>query len=115
MNGSSNTTFLSDNELLAFQQVSSVIPSLKDSTESEKLQERLKELKCEKLTLDKQRSSSGFQRNFVYPLAMLLLLVLTSITVMLVVQNAIELLIGIKALPLSSRVRNHFNFPSKEF
>ena len=71
---------------------------------SAKLYDRLINLETERTFLDKQRSSSGVQRNLVYPIAMLLLLLLTSITVMLVVQNTIELLIGIKALPLSSRV-----------
>jgi hypothetical protein len=65
---------------------------------------RLRELELERCELEKQRSSSCVQRNFGYPLAMLLLLLLTSITVLLVMQNTIELLIGIKALPLSSRV-----------
>lgn len=35
---------------------------------------------------------------------MLLLLALTTITVLMVLQNMLELLIGIKALPLSTRV-----------
>lgn len=74
-----------------------------DVAEMSRLTERLKELEAERRELDKQRSSSAFQRNFVYPVAMLLLLVLTGITVLLVAQNTIELLIGIKALPLSSR------------
>lgn len=39
---------------------------------------------------------------------MLLLLFLTGITVLIVVQNTLELLIGIKALPLSTRVRLRF-------
>lgn len=68
------------------------------------LNERLKELEIERKELDKLRSSSAFQRNFVYPLAMLLLLFFTGLTVLLVIQNTLELLIGIKALPLSSRV-----------
>lgn len=72
-------------------------------TNSAKLTDRLKELETERKNLDKLRSSSAFQRNFVYPVAMLLLLALTGITVLLVAQNTIELLIGIKALPLSSR------------
>lgn len=71
--------------------------------ETHKLSERLLELEIERKSLDKQRASSAFQRNFVYPVAMLLLLVLTGVTVLLVIQNTIELLIGIKALPLSSR------------
>lgn len=77
---------------------------VKDHLANAKLYGRLINLETERTFLDKQRSSSGLQRNLVYPIAMLLLLVLTSITVMLVVQNTIELLIGIKALPLSSRV-----------
>jgi hypothetical protein len=40
----------------------------------------------------------------MYPVAMLLLCVLTAITVFMVLQNTLELLIGIKALPLSTRV-----------
>lgn len=70
------------------------------------LNERLKELEIERKELDKLRSSSAFQRNFVYPLAMLLLLFFTGLTVLLVIQNTLELLIGIKALPLSTRVRH---------
>ncbi|KFB45736.1 AGAP006880-PA-like protein [Anopheles sinensis] len=71
--------------------------------ESIKLFERLRELESERKVLDKQRSSSALQRNLVYPIAMLLLLILTGITVLLVVQNTLELLIGIKAVPLSTR------------
>lgn len=69
-----------------------------------KLYGRLKELELERNELEIQRSSSCVARNLIYPVAMLLLLLLTSITVLLVMQNTIELLIGIKALPLSSRV-----------
>ncbi|XP_064554502.1 protein Lilipod isoform X1 [Drosophila montana] len=67
------------------------------------LNERLKELYSERKELDKLRKSSTFQRTFVYPLAMLLLLFCTAVTILLVVQNTLELLIGIKALPLSTR------------
>ncbi|XP_017140641.1 protein Lilipod isoform X2 [Drosophila miranda] len=69
----------------------------------QQLNERLRELDCERMELDKQRKSSTFQRSFVYPLAMLLLLFCTGMTILLVVQNTLELLIGIKALPLSTR------------
>lgn len=41
---------------------------------------------------------------------MLLLLFLTGLTVLIVVQNTLELLIGIKALPLSTRVSLSMNF-----
>ncbi|XP_017122609.1 protein Lilipod isoform X2 [Drosophila elegans] len=67
------------------------------------LNERLRELDSERKELDKLRKSSTFQRTFVYPLAMLLLLFCTGVTILLVVQNTLELLIGIKALPLSTR------------
>jgi hypothetical protein len=40
----------------------------------------------------------------MYPVAMLLLCALTAVTVLMVLQNTLELLIGIKALPLSTRV-----------
>ncbi|CAH2243074.1 jg2180 [Pararge aegeria aegeria] len=55
------------------------------------------------LATDNQRKTSPLQRNVAYPLAMLLLLALTTITVLMVLQNTLELLIGIKALPLSTR------------
>lgn len=47
-----------------------------------------------------------WKQNFLYPIAMLLLLLFTGITILLVVQNTLELLIGFKALPLSTRVSN---------
>jgi hypothetical protein len=53
---------------------------------------------------DKQRHTSSLQRNLMYPVAMLLLCALTAVTVLMVLQNTLELLIGIKALPLSTRV-----------
>lgn len=85
----------------------------KDSTdfynqlECDELHEKLRELKAERKELDKLRSSTAIQRNLVYPLAMLMLLFLTGITVLVVVQNTLELLIGIKALPLSTRVNTY--------
>ena len=87
----------------------------KETPENVKLQDRLRELETERNELDKQRSSSCFARNLIYPLAMLLLLLLTSITVLLVVQNTIELLIGIKALPLSSRVRKFYLIVPRDY
>lgn len=76
--------------------------------ECDELYEKLRELKAERKELDKLRSSTAIQRNLVYPLAMLMLLFLTGITVLVVVQNTLELLIGIKALPLSTRVNRYF-------
>ncbi|XP_014371044.2 protein Lilipod [Papilio machaon] len=67
------------------------------------LNERLEKIVAMRKEVEKQRKTSSLQRNVVYPLAMLLLLALTAITVLMVLQNALELLIGIKALPLSTR------------
>ncbi|CAG9838487.1 unnamed protein product [Diabrotica balteata] len=67
------------------------------------LAKRLSEIEKRRQILDKQRQTSSFRRNVVYPIAMLLLLSLTVIAVLLVVQNTLSLLIGIKALPISSK------------
>lgn len=67
------------------------------------LGERLLDIQSRRKVLDKQRHTSSLQRNLVYPVAMLLLCALTAITVLMVLQNTLELLIGIKALPLSTR------------
>lgn len=76
-----------------------------ETTENIKLYSRLRELEIERKEKNKQKSSSYIGRNLIYPISLILLLLLTSVTVLLVMQNTIELLIGIKALPLSSRVR----------
>ncbi|XP_068630945.1 protein Lilipod [Battus philenor] len=67
------------------------------------LNERLQKVVAMRKEVENQRKTSSLQRNVVYPLAMLLLLALTTITVLMVLQNTLELLIGIKALPLSTR------------
>lgn len=79
--------------------------NLLNTLECDQLHERLRELRSERKELDKLRSSTAIQRNLIYPLAMLMLLFLTGLTVLIVVQNMLELLIGIKALPLSTRVK----------
>uniref|UniRef100_A0AAR5PZJ8 Lipocalin-interacting membrane receptor limr n=1 Tax=Dendroctonus ponderosae TaxID=77166 RepID=A0AAR5PZJ8_DENPD len=53
--------------------------------------------------LDKQRKTSSLRRNVAYPFAMLLLIGLTVIAVLLVGQNILSMLIGIRALPISSK------------
>lgn len=67
------------------------------------LNERLQKIVAMRKEVENQRKTSSLQRNVVYPLAMLLLLGLTTITVLMVLQNTLELLIGIKAVPLSTR------------
>lgn len=58
--------------------------------------------------VEKQRKISVFRKLFLYPTFMLLLLALTVVTVLLVVQNLLLILIGIKALPLNTRVSRLF-------
>ncbi|CAG2058684.1 unnamed protein product, partial [Timema podura] len=67
------------------------------------LGEALSRVERRRRILDKQRHTSSVQRNIVYPLAMLLLLILTGGTVFMVAQNTVLLLVGIKALPLSTK------------
>ncbi|XP_066259171.1 protein Lilipod [Euwallacea similis] len=67
------------------------------------LSEKLREVEKKRKILDKQRKASSFIRNIVYPLAILILIGLTGIAVLLVIQNTLSLLIGIKALPSSSK------------
>ncbi|XP_065218464.1 protein Lilipod [Planococcus citri] len=67
------------------------------------LLEKLQQIQETVEVLDFQRRTSFLQRNFIYPLAMIVLLAFTVITVFIVLQNTIELLIGFKALPISTR------------
>ena len=76
------------------------------------LSQRLDDVQKRRQLLDQQRRTWWVRRTLLYPVAMLALLVLSTATALLAVQNTIELLIGIKALPLSTRVRIYF--PSSE-
>lgn len=68
------------------------------------LSQRLDDVQRRRQLLDQQRRTWWVRRTLLYPVAMLALLVLSTATALLAVQNTIELLIGIKALPLSTRV-----------
>ncbi|XP_076762132.1 LMBR1-like protein lilipod [Xylocopa sonorina] len=67
------------------------------------LTERLEDIQKRRNILDQQRRTWWVRRTLLYPLAMLALLILSTATALLAVQNTLELLIGIKALPLSTR------------
>ncbi|KOC68425.1 Protein LMBR1L, partial [Habropoda laboriosa] len=67
------------------------------------LTQRLEDIQKRRSTLDQQRRTWWVRRTLLYPLAMLALLILSTATALLAVQNTLELLIGIKALPLSTR------------
>jgi len=79
------------------------VHNAKDGDLQDILSARLEEVKNRRVLLEKQCRTSSLQRNFVYPVAMLLLLALTCIAVFMVLCNTIELLVGVKALPLSTR------------
>ncbi|CAH2012803.1 unnamed protein product [Acanthoscelides obtectus] len=64
---------------------------------------KLMQVETRRKLLDKQRRTSPLQRNVIYPLAVLVLLGLTMIAVLMVIQNTLSFLIGIKALPSSSK------------
>ncbi|XP_059479719.1 protein Lilipod isoform X2 [Neocloeon triangulifer] len=67
------------------------------------LTQRLNAARAKTNLLQKQRHGSTLKRNFLYPIAMLLLLFLTCTTVVIVVQNAVQLVVGLKELPRSTR------------
>jgi len=67
------------------------------------LQATLSQLEIQRNKLDRQRRSSPVLRRLVYPLAMILLLSLTMAALLNVVQNTLQLIVGMKALPLSTR------------
>jgi len=66
----------------------------------------LYDLEQRRRLLNRQRRSSPILRRLIYPLAMILLLALTTTALLNVLQNTLQLLVGIKALPLSTR--EHF-------
>lgn len=68
------------------------------------LTQYLKNIQKRRNILDQQRRTWWVRRTLLYPLAMLVLFMLSTATALLAVQNTLELLIGIKALPLSTRV-----------
>jgi len=59
-------------------------------------------VKKTRLKLEEHRRAGVFQRTLAYPLALVVLLALTGTAIIIVVLNTLQLLIGIKALPLTS-------------
>ena len=68
--------------------------------------QQLRQLETQRHLLNRQRRSSPVLRRLIYPLAMILLLALTMAALLNVLQNTLQLLVGIKALPLATR--EHF-------
>ena len=65
------------------------------------LRERLRQLEQRGRQLNRQRRASPFLRRLVYPLCMVLLLFLTTAALLNVLHNTMQLLVGLKALPLN--------------
>ena len=91
---------LEDDELLS---VNPSLMCLRNGALQRGLSQRLEDVQNRRRILDQQRRTWWVRRTLLYPLAMLALLMLSTATALLAVQNTIELLIGIKALPLSTR------------
>ncbi|CAK9811715.1 Protein Lilipod [Anthophora plagiata] len=91
---------LEDDELL---NASPNLMCLRNGALQRGLAQRLDDIQKRRNTLDQQRRTWWVRRTLLYPLAMLALLILSTATALLAVQNTLELLIGIKALPLSTR------------
>ncbi|KAK7793923.1 hypothetical protein R5R35_007691 [Gryllus longicercus] len=77
------------------------LTALQNGALTARLSARLADVRTHRQLLDRQRHTSFLQRNLVYPVAMLVLLALTMLTVLIVIQNSLGLLIGMKALPIT--------------
>ncbi|CAH1774245.1 unnamed protein product [Owenia fusiformis] len=69
----------------------------------QEIEEKLTEVQEDRRKLEKRKKVSALRRNLGYPLMMILLLALTAVSVLIVVQNSIELLLGGKELPVGKK------------
>ncbi|KAK0078649.1 hypothetical protein PV325_002229 [Microctonus aethiopoides] len=100
MSSQTYATFDADEQLLS---PSPGLMCLRNGALQRGLQHRLEDIQVRRKVLDQQRMTWWVRRTVVYPIAMLILFMLSTTTALLAVQNTLELLIGIKALPLSTR------------
>ncbi|XP_044584535.1 protein Lilipod isoform X2 [Cotesia glomerata] len=77
--------------------------SIENDNNKQHLVERLIDIRFQLQVLDQQKKSCWIRRTFMYPFAMLTLFLLSTTTALLAFQNTMELLIGIKALPLITK------------
>jgi len=66
------------------------------------IERALERYEAKRKDLESQKKVSAVRRNLSYPLAMLLLLCLTVFAALLVIENTLGLLVGLKSLPISS-------------
>ncbi|MPC19632.1 Protein LMBR1L [Portunus trituberculatus] len=76
--------------------------SLAAEPSHQELLQQYRDARTRRIRLEKRRRVGVFQRTLAYPLALLVLLALTGTAVFIVVLNTLQLLVGIKALPLAS-------------
>ena len=74
-----------------------------------KFEKQLEQLELKRLSF-KRLTTSSLLRTLLYAVIIIALLVLTSLAIFLVIINTLELLIGIKALPCSTRVSNKYYY-----
>lgn len=80
------------------------LSSIENENDKQHLVERLIYIRFQLQVLDQQRATCWIRRTLMYPFAMLALFLLSTTTALLAFQNTMELLIGIKALPLITKV-----------
>lgn len=74
----------------------------KHNTSLEELELSLCQLETSRKELEKKLRFGWIRRHLGYPIAMLVLMCLTAVAALNVLQNTLELLVGIKALPIST-------------
>ncbi|XP_074096427.1 LMBR1-like protein lilipod isoform X2 [Cotesia typhae] len=77
--------------------------SIENENDKQHMVERLIYIRFQLQVLDQQRTTCWIRRTLMYPFAMLALFLLSTTTALLAFQNTMELLIGIKALPLITK------------
>ncbi|CAB0037681.1 unnamed protein product [Trichogramma brassicae] len=73
-----------------------------NTSHNQMLNKRLQAIQKRKYELDKQRQTGWVRRTFFYPVSMLALLMFSMTTGLITLQNTLQLLVGIKALPIST-------------
>ncbi|KAK2704388.1 hypothetical protein QYM36_016698, partial [Artemia franciscana] len=73
------------------------------ATYLDELKKKIKLVKEDITRLEKHKQSGRITRNLFYPLAMIGLFTVTTVTILLVTLNTLQLLVGIKSLPQSTQ------------
>lgn len=63
-------------------------------------EEKIENIKKDRIKLERERDASGFEKNLLYPLCLIGLLAVTAICLLMVAMNCFKLLFGSDALPI---------------